>query len=208
MGENECLCPADPALVFRLELQGQTPARLPHGLQLRERPMGPAIKSGLAIILLTSSAYAGLELTPRLEEYDLDGVKLRQLVFADSERRVTYTPPRKWEYSGGGNRLALRPASAPTAEATITVNKPSQPDVFDEATTKRLCDEVLASVPKGATHVALVSQQMNPLLIERKETFLVVINYDYYGNPYARSVMFLNRQDEQVRFQLTCFRNS
>jgi hypothetical protein len=169
--------------------------------------MGPAIRIGFAIIVLTSSACADLELMPRLEEYEFDGVKLHQLVFADGDRRVTYTPPRKWEYLGSGNRFTLRPVSTPTAEAIITVNKLLQPEVFDDATKKRLCDEVLASVPSGATNLALVSQQMNPLLIERKETFLVVIHYDYYGSPYARSVMFLDRANEHVRFQLTCFRN-
>lgn len=170
--------------------------------------MGPAIRIGLAICLLASWASAGLELTPRVEEYELDGVKLRQLVFADGDRRVTYTPPRKWQYSGGGNRLVLRPASESSAEGTITVNNLPQAQIFDETTTKRLCDEVLASVPSGATHVTLVSQQLNPLLIERKETFLVVINYDFYSYPYAKSVMFVNRQNEQVRFQLTCRRSS
>jgi hypothetical protein len=170
--------------------------------------MGPAIRIGLATILLAGSAYAGLELTPRVEDYELDGVKLRQLVFSDGERHITYTPPRKWHYSGGGNRLVLRPASDPSAEATITVSNLPQAQIFDDTTTKRLCDEVLASVPSGATHVTLVSQQLNPLLIERKETFLVVINYDFYSYPFARSVMFLNRQNEQLRLQLTCLRNS
>ncbi len=102
----------------------------------------------------------------------------------------------------------LRPASESSAEATITVSNLPQAQIFDDATTKRLCDEVLASVPSGATHVTLVSQQLNPLLIERKETFLVVINYDFYSYPYARSVMFLNRQNEQVRLQLTCLRSA
>lgn len=110
--------------------------------------------------------------------------------------------------TGGGNRLVLRPASESSAEATITVSNLPQAQIFDDATTKRLCDEVLASVPSGATHVTLVSQQLNPLLIERKETFLVVINYDFYSYPYARSVMFLNRQNEQVRLQLTCLRSA
>ena len=68
---------------------------------------------------------------------------------------------------------------------------------------KKLSDEAIASVPGAATHAVLVSQQKNPLLIESKETFLVIINYDCYGTPYARSVMFLNRKREQLRFQLT-----
>jgi hypothetical protein len=170
--------------------------------------MGSAVRIGIILISLAGFACADLEFSPRVEEYDLDGVKLKQLSFADSERRVIYTPPRKWVYSGVGNRLVLHPPSESAAEAVITVSKTQRTEVFDEATTKRLCDEVLASVPRGATNVILVSQQMNPLQIERKDTFLVVINYDYYSYPYARSVMFLNRPNEQVRFQLTCYRNS
>jgi hypothetical protein len=33
---------------------------------------------------------------------------------------------------------------------------------------------------------------------------MAVITYDYYNQAYERSVMFLNRQSEQVCFQLTC----
>lgn len=164
--------------------------------------MGSAIRTVLVLIFLAGFAHA-LELTPRVEEYELDGVKRHQLVFADGERRVTYTPPRKWQYSVSGNRLVLHPEFGSVAEAIITVSKVSRPEVFDETTIKRLCDEVLASVPRGATNVTAVSQQLNPLLIEGKETFLVVINYDYYSARYAKSIMFLNRQSEQVRFELT-----
>jgi hypothetical protein len=170
--------------------------------------MGSAIRIGAVFFSLVTVTHAGLDLTPRVEEYELDGVKRSQLVFTDGERHITYAPPRNWEYSGGGNRLVLHPRSASNVEASITVSKLPRPEVLDEATLKRLCDEALASVPRGATNVALVSQQLSPLLIDRKETFLIVINYDYYSLPYAKSVMFLNRQNDQVRFELTCNRNT
>jgi hypothetical protein len=170
--------------------------------------MGSAVRIALVLVTLPVFARADLEFTPHVEEYDLEGIKLKQLAFADGERRVFYTPPKKWQYSGAGNRLILHPTNESAAEAVITVAKTPRPEIFDEAATKRLCEEVLASVPSGATNVSLVSQQMNPVVIERKDTFLVVINYDYYSQPYARSVMFLNRQTEQVRFQLTCYRNT
>jgi hypothetical protein len=170
--------------------------------------MGPAIRVGVTLISLAGLAHADLDLTARLEQYDLDGVKRQQLVFADGDRRVSYTPPKNWEYSGAGSRFVLHPASQSGAEAVIAVTKLSAAEVFDQTTTKRLSDEVLASVPRGATNVTLVSQQLNPLLIERKETFLVVISYDYYSQPYQRSEMFLNRNNEQVCFQLTCYRNA
>lgn len=161
------------------------------------------VKIILGIVLFASSAVADLQLTPEVAEYDLDGAKLQHFVFPDSEKRVTYTPPRGWHYSGGGDRLQLQPPRNPDALGIISVTKLPEPQVLDEATMKKLSDEAVASVPGAATHVVIVSQQKNPLLIERKETFLVVINYECYGTLYARSVMFLNRKHEQVRFQLT-----
>lgn len=168
--------------------------------------MVPAIKLSLAIILVTGSAYAGLQLTPRVAEYELDGVKLQQLVFSDGGQEITYTPPRGWQYSGASDRLVLHPSSPSNAEATITVTPLTQPAIFNDETIKRLSDEVMASVPTNATHITIITQQKNPFIIERKETLLVVINYDYYDGPYTRSIMFLNRKNEQVRFQLTCRR--
>ncbi|HEY6122663.1 MAG TPA: hypothetical protein VIV66_22095 [Pyrinomonadaceae bacterium] len=170
--------------------------------------MGSSIRITSILISLAIFARADLRLAPQLEHYELDGVKLEQLVFTDGQRRITYTPPRNWKYSNDGNRFLLHPASNLAAEAVISATKIPNAEVFDEATIKQLCDEVLASVPRGATNVAIVSQQLNPLVIERKETFLVVVNYDYCSYPYARSIMFLNRQNEQVRFQLTCYRNA
>lgn len=133
----------------------------------------------------------------------MDGVKVRQILFADNSRQVTYAPPRGWHYSGNGNHFSLQPDGSSDARADIDVVNMAQPQVFDESTMKRLCDEVMAAAPKGATQVAIVSQEKNPVMIERKETFLIVINYNYYGAPYARSVMFLNREKDQLRFQLT-----
>ena len=42
------------------------------------------------------------------------------------------------------------------------------------------------------------------MLIQGKETFLVTISYAYYGQKYRRSILFLNRGNEQIRSQLTC----
>ena len=167
-----------------------------------------AIRIGAALLATEVLVYADLDLTPRQQDYELEGVTMHQLVFTDGPNQVTYAPPRNWEYSGNARRFVLHPRSVSGAEAEITVTKLSRAGDFDEETIKHLCDEVLASVPSGATNVALVSQQLNPLLIDRKGTFQVMVRYDYYSQGYERSVMFLNRNNEQVRFQLTCYRNA
>jgi hypothetical protein len=50
----------------------------------------------------------------------------------------------------------------------------------------------------------IVLQQKNVVIIERKETFLIIMKYEFYGEPQQRSVLFVNRKNEQLRFQLTC----
>lgn len=167
-----------------------------------------AIRVAAALVTTAGLAYADLDLTPRQQDYELEGITMRQVVFTDGQKQITYAPPRGWEYSGNGNHFVLHPRLVSGANAEITVNKLSGLGAFDEQTVKHLCDEVLASVPSGATNVKLVSQQMNPLLIDRKATFLIIISYDYYGQGYERSVMFLNRPNDQIQFQLTCYRNA
>jgi hypothetical protein len=56
-------------------------------------------------------------------------------------------------------------------------------------------------VPNGSTGVNMVSQEKNPVKIGGKETFLVIISYIFYGERYERSLMFMNRGAEQIRFQ-------
>jgi len=153
--------------------------------------------------LLISSARAELQLTPSVVQYELDGVKLKQLAFSDSEKQVTYQAPRGWEYSGSATQLTLHP-NKPQAEATITRIPLPQPGSFGDESLKKLVTEAVASVPKGSENVTVVSQEKNPLLINRKETFLITLAYDFCGTSCSRSILFLNRGNEQIQFQLTC----
>src|SRR5207249_4570218 len=82
-----------------------------------------------------------------------------------------YSPPRGWDYSGHAAQLTLQPTGKDQAEARISKVTLSQPASFDQETVRKLVQEVMASVPNGTTHIQLVSQEKNPLMIERKETF-------------------------------------
>src|ERR1700730_9687138 len=157
----------------------------------------------ILVALFSPSAFADLQFTPKISEYELDGAKFKQLAFSDgSTKQITYSPPRGWDYSGSAAQLTLRPPNKSQAEATISRLPLPQPASFDDETMKKLVEEALASVPKGSTNVQLVSQEKNPLMIERKETFLITLTYNFYGEAYGRSILFLNRGKEQIRFQL------
>jgi hypothetical protein len=151
---------------------------------------------------LVVSAQAELQLTPKVASYEADGVKSKFLVFSDGGgKEITYTPPRGWDYTGSVSKFTLHPPGMPQAEGTIVRIGLNQPAVFDDQAMKALAGEMLASVPGGSTNITLVSQEKNALLVAQKETFLVIISYDFYGQNYQRSTMFLNRGNEQLRFQ-------
>lgn len=158
----------------------------------------------LLLLLFTGLARADLNFTFQTSEFDLDGVKLQQLVFADGNRQITYTPPRGWQYFGDQDRLRLLPPAGQPGDAAVTRTKLLQPQVFDDATMKRLTEEVIASLPAGARRASVTAQEKNAVQIERKETFMVTVNFELYGMTQTRSVLFLNRDTEQIRFQFTC----
>jgi hypothetical protein len=164
--------------------------------------MVPLLRLLLVGALFAASVRADLLLSPKISESWVDGAQLKLLVFSDgSGKDVTYSPPAGWEYSGNSARFTLHPPNKPQAEGTILRVSLYQPAVFDDETMKKLAAEVLASVPGGSTNVTLVSREKNPLLIAQKETFLVIVSYTLGGENYQRSMMFLNRGNEQVRFQ-------
>lgn len=154
--------------------------------------------------LIAISAEAQLQLAPRVDEYELDGIKLRRLAFTDGSRKVTYQAPRGWDYFGSSTQLVLHPPNKTQAEATITRIPLPAPAKFDDESLKKLVAQATAAFPQGSEKITVISQEKNPLMINRKETFLVVFGYTLLGQAYNRSILFLNREKEQIRFQLVC----
>lgn len=165
--------------------------------------MGTSLRLILIGGFFVASARAELRLTPSVDEFELDGAKLKQLAFQDGGKKVTYQSPRGWDYSGSATQLTLRPPKKTQAEATITRISLSAPGIFDDESLKKLVADATALAPKGSANVTVVSQEKSPLRINGKETFLVILKYDFYGESYSRSILFLNREKEQIRFQLT-----
>lgn len=160
--------------------------------------------AGLACscLVLAASARAELQLKPSPSSYEVDGVRFPQLSFTDGNKEVHYVPPAGWESAGSESKLVLHPKGKIQAEATVIRIPLKEEASFDEETMKKLADQALASVPSGATNVKLLSQDKNTVMINTKETYLVTMSYTWNGDTYGRSVMYMNRGKEQLRFQL------
>jgi hypothetical protein len=156
-------------------------------------------------LLFAASARAELLLTPRILEIEKEGGKVRQFAFSDGGQTVTYQAPRGWDYSGSSTQLTLRPPNKTQAQATITRIPLLQPGSLDEESLKKLVSEAITLVPKGSENVSVLSQEKNLFTIKGKDTFLITLSYTFYGQKYGRSILYLNRGNEQIRSQLTCY---
>jgi len=166
--------------------------------------MDSLLKLALVSAVCVGSAHGELLLTPKIAEYELDGVKFKRFAFSDGATTVTYQAPQGWDYSGSSTQLTLRPPKKTQAEAIVTRVPLSEPGTFDDESLKKLVSEAVAMLPKGSEDISVVSQEKNPMMIQRKETFLVTLNYTLFGQKYGRSILILNRGKEQIRSQLTC----
>jgi hypothetical protein len=164
-------------------------------------------RTGLGFILFSlfvSSARAELSLTPRREDYELDGAKMWRLVFeTGGPVEARYRPPEGWSYSGSAKVLRLRP-DKPNAEASISRFEVPDFPPCDETGAKKLTEITLAAIPEGAEGLKIQPGIANPLQISGKDTYLIQVSYIFYGERVSRYCLYMLSSDGPMRFQLTC----
>jgi hypothetical protein len=159
------------------------------------------IHAAALLAALLTSAQAGIDFTPASGERTLEGIVFKQLLFHQDGHTIAYEQPRGWTCTGDAAALKLTPPKVSQAQATVEQSPLSAPQGFDDATTKKLQQQVLASVPDEAHDVSVVSAEGNPLRINQHETYEVTILYNFYGEDYELSVLFANLPDTQLRFR-------
>lgn len=157
----------------------------------------------LVLAFCSSSALASIDFNPTTGERVLAGVKFPQLIFKEGSRTITYEQPRGWSYNGNGASIVFTPPGVTQAQATIEQTPIRGPQPFDEATIKALQEQVVTDAGGAGQHTELISAEKNPVMVNRNETFEVIVSYQSAGTDYQRSVLFLNLPDTQLRFRIT-----
>lgn len=165
----------------------------------------PVVIIGLVTAFLVPAAFANLNLSPQQEAFDLEGMKMSQLTFnTGSNIKATYQPPRDWKYSGSNDYLDLQPEGVAQVKARVSKWSSSPELSFDAEGRKQLTEKILASLPEGSEQVKILSEELNPLRINAKQTYLVELSYIYYGERFACYSLFLDRKPEMLCFRLSC----
>lgn len=157
------------------------------------------------LLAVRAGAQAELNLSPRLEAYEQEGIKMSQLGFdTGGGKKATYQPPPDWKYSGGKDSLELLPGNALQAKATVT-KWASNPEIsFEEEGRKALTGRMVAMLPEGSEAVKVQAETPSPLQIDGKPTYLVETTYTSYGTKFACYALVLQRKPEPIFFRLIC----
>lgn len=157
----------------------------------------------LAVALFSASVRGSIDFNAGTGERVLDGVKFPQLIFKEGDKKITYEQPRGWSYSGNGASITFTPQDAIQAQATIEQSPLRQAQPLDEATVKSLQEQVLTEAGVSGQNPTLIEAEKNPVMVNRNETFEVIVSYQSAGTDYQRAVLFLNLPDTQLRFRIT-----
>jgi hypothetical protein len=157
----------------------------------------------LSLASLCSISKAGVEFNGGTSERVLEGIKFQQLVFHDNGRKVTYEQPRGWSYVVDTGRIRFTPPGVTQAQAEIDQVPLAVPMVFDEVSTKKLQQQLLAGLPEGNQDAKIVSEEKSPLKKNDFDTYALTVSYRLHGQDFSASVLYLGLPDTLVRFRVT-----
>jgi hypothetical protein len=166
-----------------------------------------AIRSFAAVLMLCVT-HAEVDLTPIESSYELDGVKMSNVLFRDGRQEITYCPPQGWRLSGEGSRLTLVPVSLPNTDARVEVKSLATALPFDDAGIKKYVESTRLSIPRDARGIEVLGTQLNPLRICGYDTLAVEIKFDAFGASFRTQSLYLNRDRQQWVFRFTAPVNS
>ncbi len=150
-----------------------------------------------------AGARAELDLSPQVEDFNMEGVKMSQLAFANgANQRATYQPPAAWKYYGSKESLDLLPEGAAQAKAKISKWRGEGDVAFDPASCKELTKQFIGMLPEGSEQVKVEAEELNSLQINSKPTYLVELSYTYYGAKFRGYFLILQRKPEALGFRL------
>ena len=151
---------------------------------------------------VASLAHAGIQFNPRVIETTTPmGFKAQYLTFSENGRSITYEPPTGWTPGGGGAAIKFTPPNLTQAVAEIDQAPLAAPQNFDEETKKALRDKTLAAVPRDSQNLAVVSEELNPVVLNHNHSYEVIISYQAFGQDFMMAVIYMNMPDTQVRFR-------
>jgi hypothetical protein len=154
------------------------------------------------LLLLPLVAAHALDFTPLEVKERTEGGMSTYLEFRDGRNRLTYTPPRGWEYRGDAVSFRLAPPDFAGVEIDFRTQALGAPLTASEENLAAFEAFAREALPSGATKVENVVAAFNPIEIDGRKTVEVMLSYSYFGQNLKASCLYVVRECAPVRFRV------
>ena len=161
------------------------------------------MRTCLLFLLFTLRAVAGDLLVPHPGEYEVEGCHFPCLTLTDGNLKITLTPPKGWECSGGPKKATFRIPDKVQADAAMEMTPLDSPDDF-VGLTANINESAASLLPKDSQDIIVETVGRDCPAISGHPTLEVVLSYTMNNQRWTRSVLLLNRDKMRVSFVLDC----
>ena len=146
------------------------------------------IALGVAITRLQA-----LDLTPIDGFRELEGIKIPVVFFADDARKVQWQAPAQWRFVGGGDSLALYPATTPDAAMELRIISRKAAEAPDgTANPQAIANWVQPLLPVQAGKATFLREIPSPFLLGGLTSRELTFTYSLLGKDCKTSVALVN----------------
>ena len=157
------------------------------------RPRFPGCLAVVAGLSLVAGPVRGLDFRLHATTVQEDGQPREQLSFrADAGTEVAIALPGGWARADDVGSLTLTPPRITNGMVRIERSALTPAVAFRDAGLDTYRQRVLAGIPQGAAEIKASGDADDPLPIFGWKSHEWTVDYDFFGQSYRRSVLFLN----------------
>jgi hypothetical protein len=149
-------------------------------------------------------AYGDLDFTPRESFYYAEATKQACVAFKKGDKTIQYSPPDRWNLSGGGSKLTLSPPQIPQAEAAMST-QPAQTGAIPatDESLKLYSDLAVRLLPREASKVVVGEAKIANIKFSNHAMADVTLTYVLFGTAFTSNYLFLPYDKELITFQIS-----
>ena len=142
-----------------------------------------------------------LSLKPSIVQYESDGLFLPRICFTGSKSRVLFPEPNGFKLSEDTGTFTLVSKAERTAIVQCVSSAAMVLPLDTAERRKSIRETILATAPKDAARVEMVSETENPFPINGWTTFQFTMSYGLFGQTYKKQVVFVRlHQFQELQF--------
>jgi hypothetical protein len=151
--------------------------------------------------LVPIAGVTAMDFLPHYDESVQDGFPVKRLYFSDQAQRIYLSVPKGWRVTGDSQRGSFTPENLNQASVVLE-NSPLNPKIPFAGDGLELYRKTAAAlIPAGASNVHVDFERMGELQINGWSSFEISFSYNFYGQSFMSSALFINiAKEEQIRF--------